>query len=41
MLSIMTKNVGYILSVLCGTFIGSLVVGRYTTGTLLDGILHV
>ena len=30
MLAVMTMNVGYFLSVLGGTFLGSLVLGRYT-----------
>jgi Ctr copper transporter family len=29
MLAVMTLNVGYFLSVLAGTFIGELAVGRY------------
>lgn len=29
MLAVMTMNIGYFLSVLAGTFIGELVVGRY------------
>lgn len=29
MLAVMTMNVGYFLSVLGGTFLGSLLVGRY------------
>ncbi len=29
MLAVMTMNVGYFLSVLAGTFVGSLLVGRY------------
>jgi hypothetical protein len=29
MLAVMTKNVGYVLSVLCGTFLGTLAFGRY------------
>ena len=29
MLAVMTLNVGYFLSVLGGTFLGSLLVGRY------------
>ncbi|KAH6666944.1 Ctr copper transporter [Halenospora varia] len=40
MLSIMTMNVGYFLSVLGGTFLGSLVVGRYATGAVTDQTLH-
>ncbi|KAL5317378.1 hypothetical protein ACEPPN_014473 [Leptodophora sp. 'Broadleaf-Isolate-01'] len=32
MLAIMTMNVGYFLSVLGGTFLGSLALGRYVTG---------
>lgn len=32
MLAVMTMNVGYFLSVLAGTFLGSLAIGRYTTG---------
>jgi len=32
MLAVMTMNVGYFLSVMGGTFLGSLVIGRYTTG---------
>ena len=32
MLAVMTMNVGYFLSVLGGTFVGSLVVGRYSSG---------
>jgi len=31
MLAVMTMNVGYFLSVLGGTFLGSLAIGRYTT----------
>jgi hypothetical protein len=31
MLAIMTMNVGYLLSVLGGTFLGSLALGRYVT----------
>jgi len=31
MLAVMTMNVGYFLSVLGGTFLGSLVLGRYAT----------
>ncbi|KXJ93978.1 Ctr copper transporter [Microdochium bolleyi] len=30
MLAVMTMNVGYFLSILAGTFVGSLAVGRYT-----------
>lgn len=30
MLSVMTMNVGYFMSVLAGVFIGSLAVGRYS-----------
>lgn len=33
MLAIMTMNVGYFLSVLGGTFLGSLALGRYNTGS--------
>lgn len=40
MLSIMTMNVGYFLSVLGGTFLGSLAVGRYATGAVTDQTLH-
>ncbi len=29
MLAVMTMNVGYFFSVLAGTFVGELVVGRY------------
>jgi hypothetical protein len=29
MLAVMTMNVGYFLSVLAGTFLGSLTLGRY------------
>ena len=29
MLAVMTMNVGYFLAVLAGTFLGSLLVGRY------------
>lgn len=39
MLAIMTMNVGYLLSVLCGTFLGSLAVGRYGGGG--EAVLHV
>ena len=31
MLAVMTMNVGYFLSILGGTFLGSLALGRYTT----------
>ncbi|KAK0615787.1 Ctr copper transporter [Bombardia bombarda] len=31
MLAVMSMNVGYFLSVLGGTFLGSLIIGRYTT----------
>lgn len=31
MLAVMTMNIGYFLSVLGGTFLGSLAIGRYTT----------
>jgi hypothetical protein len=31
MLAIMTMNLGYFLSVLGGTFLGSLALGRYVT----------
>ncbi len=30
MLAVMTLNVGYFMSILAGTFIGSLLVGRYS-----------
>ena len=30
----MTMNVGYFMSILGGTFLGSLAVGRYSTGTV-------
>jgi len=40
MLALMTKNVGYILSIFGGTFVGTPVVGRYDTGTHLETILH-
>jgi hypothetical protein len=30
MLAVMTMNVGYFMSVLGGTFLGSLLVGRYS-----------
>ncbi|KAI1320162.1 Ctr copper transporter family-domain-containing protein [Xylariaceae sp. FL0255] len=33
MLAVMTVNAGYFLAVLGGTFLGSLIVGRYYTGT--------
>jgi hypothetical protein len=33
MIAVMTMNVGYFMSVLGGTFAGSLVVGRYTGGS--------
>jgi hypothetical protein len=33
MLAVMTANVGYFLSVLGGTFLGSLLVGRYAVTT--------
>jgi Ctr copper transporter family len=29
MLAVMTYNIGYFMSVLAGTFVGELVVGRY------------
>ena len=32
MLAVMTMNVGYFMSVLGGIFLGSLALGRYTTG---------
>ena len=32
MLAVMTMNVGYFLSVLAGTFIGDLLVGRFGQG---------
>lgn len=32
MLAVMTMNVGYFMSALGGTFLGSLALGRYTTG---------
>lgn len=35
MLAVMTMNVGYFIAVLTGTFLGSLVVGRYNT--LVEG----
>jgi hypothetical protein len=38
MLSVMTMNVGYFLSVLGGTFLGSLAVGRYATGAVTDRV---
>jgi copper transporter 1 len=38
MLSIMTNNVGYFMSVLCGIFLGSLAVGRY--GFIDEIVLH-
>lgn len=31
MLAVMTMNAGYFLSVLAGTFIGSMAVGRFAT----------
>jgi hypothetical protein len=31
MLAVMSMNVGYFLSVLAGTFVGSLLVGRFIT----------
>lgn len=34
MLAVMTMNVGYFLSVLGGTFLGSLVAGRYAAFAL-------
>ncbi|KIN00004.1 hypothetical protein OIDMADRAFT_126242, partial [Oidiodendron maius Zn] len=39
MLSIMTKNVGYFMSILCGILLGSLAVGRYGSmdEIILDG----
>jgi hypothetical protein len=40
MLSIMTMNVGYFISVLSGIFLGSLLVGRYATGAVADQTLH-
>jgi hypothetical protein len=33
MLAVMTMNVGYFLSVLGGTFLGSLLVGRFAVAT--------
>ena len=32
MLAVMTMNVGYFMSILGGTFVGSLAVGRHSTG---------
>ncbi len=29
MLAVMTYNIGYLMSVLAGTFVGELIVGRY------------
>merc|ERR1712000_459176 len=40
MLSIMSMNVGYFLSVLGGIFLGSLAVGRYGGWTVGDPSLH-
>ena len=40
MLALMTKNVGYILSIFGGTFVGSLVIGRYDSGAHLETTLH-
>jgi hypothetical protein len=34
MIAVMTMNVGYFMSVLGGTFAGSLLVGRYTGGAV-------
>ncbi len=31
MVAVMTMNVGYFLSILAGTFLGSLVLGRFVT----------
>jgi hypothetical protein len=31
MLAVMTMNVGYFLSILAGTFLGSIALGRYAT----------
>ena len=33
MLAVMTMNVGYFLSILGGTFLGSLLVGRFIAAT--------
>ncbi|KLU83211.1 copper transporter [Magnaporthiopsis poae ATCC 64411] len=33
MLAVMTMNIGYFLAVLGGTFLGSLAVGRFATGS--------
>jgi copper transporter 1 len=38
MLSVMTKSVGYFMSVLYGIFLGSLAVGRY--GSMDETVLH-
>jgi solute carrier family 31 (copper transporter), member 1 len=32
MLAVMTMNVGYFLSILAGSFVGELVIGRYAHG---------
>jgi hypothetical protein len=40
MLPIMTVNAGYCLSVLGGTFLGSLVAVRYATREVTDQTLH-
>lgn len=40
MLAVMTMNVGYYASILGGTFLGSLLVGRYQYGATVGPNVH-